>query len=376
MKKTLLLTSIVFLAACGSVENEGNNTDGVENDEGTENEGGTDTSEEADENEENTAEGSDDPLAVYTSLYPYEFFAEEIGGGHVDVTNIVPIGADAHTFEPTANQMIDIAEGDLFIYNGAGYEGFVEAVTDAAANENTEMLEVTEGMDLLSYDHDHAHEQEEDEHNNHGNHNESSSNDEGDNHAHDDNNHNDSENHEEDNHAGGEEDPHVWLDPVKAAEAAENMKDKLTELRPEQEEVFTENFEALEEELLQLDESFQSMVDEADKNLIVVSHAGYGYWEDRYGIEQLGIAGLSPSNEPSIQQVESTVERMESEGVEYVMFEQNIPSDITETVQEQTGAEGLDLHNLEALTEEDTASDENYFTLMESNLEALRTALQ
>ncbi|WP_158234775.1 metal ABC transporter solute-binding protein, Zn/Mn family, partial [Pseudomonas sp. 2995-1] len=65
-------------------------------------------------------------LKVYTTLFPLEDFTNKIGGEHVEVYNIVLVGADAHTFEPTANQIIDIASGDLFIYNGVGFEGFAE----------------------------------------------------------------------------------------------------------------------------------------------------------------------------------------------------------------------------------------------------------
>ncbi|TMW74111.1 ABC transporter substrate-binding protein [Alteribacter natronophilus] len=416
-----MLAASAFLAACG--------TDEDVNDQG-----------QTDDSDDETASDEDvDPLSVYTTLYPLEDFAVKIGGEHVEVENIVPPGADAHTFEPTAQQMISVADGDLFIYNGAGFEGFTDMISEILEGENVEILEAAHGIDLIDYhhdhdhdhghedDHDHSHEEdehgheddhdhghEEDDHgheddhdhgheeDDHGHEDDHDHSHEEDDHGHeddhdhgheeDDHGHEDDHDHghEEDDHGHedddhghdhshdhdhGDEDPHVWLDPIRASELAENIKDALIDLRPEAEEYFTENFETLREDLEELDEEYQEMADNKDRDTIIVSHAGYGYWEERYGIQQVGIAGISPTNEPSIQQLEETIAYAEENNINYVMFEQNIPTNIAETVRSEIGAEDLWLHNLEALTEEDLENDEDYFSLMRRNLEVLETAL-
>ncbi|PTL39978.1 metal ABC transporter solute-binding protein, Zn/Mn family [Alkalicoccus saliphilus] len=346
MKKATISFAILaaaFLTACGA-ENEENNQ--PENNAAN------------NESEENAAQGaSEDLVTIKTTLFPLEDFAEKIGGDAVEVENIVPLGADAHTFEPSSNQVIEISEADLFIYNGAGYEGFVEQIKDTASSQDVEMLEGSEGIDLISYDHGH-------DDNNHGN-------DDNDDHGHS-NNEND-HGHED---SQGEGDPHVWLDPERAGELAENIKEALIDLRPEEEEQFTANYEELVSELEDLHEQYSETLADTNKDTIVVSHAGYGYWEEQYDIQQHGIAGLSPENEPSIQQLEETIQLMEDQDLNYVLFEQNIPANIAETVRDEAGAEALELHNLEALTEEDVENGEDYFSLMEKNLETLTTALQ
>ncbi len=321
---------------------------------------------------EEANEESADPLHVYTTLFPLEDFANRIGGEHVEVENIIPPGTDAHTFEPTAQKMISVAEGDLFVYNGAGFEGFADMIDDVLDGENVEILEAVNGIDLIDFDHEHSHDHshEEDEHGH----------DEGHDHSHEEDEHGHDEGHdhghEEDEHDHGDKDPHVWLDPIRAIDLAENIKEALVELRPEGKENFEENFEDLKAELEILDEEFQEMADNKGQDTIIVSHAGYGYWDERYGIHQIGIAGLSPSNEPSIQQVQEAIEFAEENNINYVMFEQNIPTKVAETVREQIGAEDLWLHNLEALTEEDSEKDEDYFSLMRRNIDMLHSALQ
>ncbi|ARK31372.1 metal ABC transporter solute-binding protein, Zn/Mn family [Halalkalibacter krulwichiae] len=339
-----LLVLTVFLAACGGNEQEEQQS----------------TTEDVDQE-------SMEVLEIYTTIFPLEDFANKIGGEFVNVTNLVPVGADAHTFEPTAREMISVAEADAFIYNGAGLEGFVDALVETVDGESIAIVTASEGIDLLDYDHDHNHDEHahEEEHDHDHNHDE---------HAHEEE-HDHDHNHDEHAH-DHDEDPHVWLDPILSITLAENIKNVLIELMPEQEDFFSANFEEVKTELEVIDQEFQAMVDAAEKDTFLVSHAGYGYWEDRYDIVQIGISGISPTNEPSQRQIQDIIELADQYGLEYVMFEQNIPTKIAEVVKGEVGAEALYLHNLEALVQEDVENGEDYFSLMRKNIKALETALQ
>ncbi|ADC48348.1 hypothetical protein BpOF4_01400 [Alkalihalophilus pseudofirmus OF4] len=351
----LILVLSTFLAACG----------------------GQDQAEESGESEENEEiEVTEETLKIYTTIFPLEDFARKIGGEYVDVQNMVPVGADAHTFEPTARQMIEVAEGDAFIYNGAGLEGFVDALINTVGEENVTIVEASEGIDLIDYDHDqshgdheeHGHEEDHDhEHEEHGH-------EEDHDHDHEEQGHEEDHDHE---HAHNhDEDPHVWLDPVLSIALAENIKTTLIELMPEQEEYFTANFNEVKEELEALDAEFTQMAEEANKDTFLVSHAGYGYWEERYGLNQVGITGLSPTNEPSQRQLQEIINFANEYELNYVLYEQNISTKVAEVVQDEVGAESLYLHNLEALVAEDVENEEDYFSLMRKNIESLRTALE
>ncbi|GAE31905.1 metal ABC transporter solute-binding protein, Zn/Mn family [Alkalihalobacillus hemicellulosilyticus] len=374
----LILVLSAFLAACGGAEEEPEEVDSGEDD--------------------SAVEETVEPLEVFTTIFPLEDFANKIGGEFVEVTNMVPVGADAHTFDPTPREMIDAAEGDVFIYNGAGLEGFADALIDTLEGEDILIVQASEGIELLDYDdhehgheedHDHEHGHEEDHDHEHGHeedHDHEHGHEEDHDHSHDHEEHGHEEDHdhehgheEEDHdhsHHHHDEDPHVWLDPILAITLAENVKDAFIELMPEQEEVFTSNFESLKEELEQLDEEFQEMVEAASKDTFIVSHAGYGYWHERYGLEQIGISGMSPTEEPSQRQIEEIIEHAEENDIQHVMFEQNIPTQISDVVKDEVGAEAVYLHNLEALIAEDVENNEDYFSLMRRNIEALRTALQ
>jgi zinc transport system substrate-binding protein len=381
----LLLVLSTFLAACG----------------------GQDQAEESGESEENEEiEVTEETLKIYTTIFPLEDFARKIGGEYVEVHNMVPVGADAHTFEPTARQMIEVAEGDAFIYNGAGLEGFVDALINTVGEENVSIVQASEGIDLIDYDHDHSHGDHDHEHEEHGHEedhdheheehgheedhdheHEEHGHEEDHDHEHEEQGHEEDHDHEHEEHGHEEdhdhehahdhdEDPHVWLDPVLSMTLAENIKTTLIELMPEQEDYFTANFNEVKEELEAVDAEFTQMAEEANKDTFLVSHAGYGYWEERYGLHQVGITGLSPTNEPSQRQLQEIINFANEYELNYVLYEQNISTKVAEVVQDEVGAESLYLHNLEALVAEDVENEEDYFSLMRKNIESLRTALE
>ncbi|MGO4887030.1 metal ABC transporter substrate-binding protein [Anaerobacillus sp. MEB173] len=354
----IILILSTFIVACG------NESNGEEIKNGT----GTETV------DENLAEVVE-PLKIYTTIFPLEDFTNKIGGEYVNVMNVVPVGADAHTFEPTAKTMVEVAEADAFIYNGAGIEGFADALINSVENEKVEIVKASEGVAFTDYVHDDSHGEDENAHDDHAH--------EDDDHAHEDDDHgheqDDEHSHKEDehdDHEHGDLDPHVWLDPILAITLAENIKEVLVDLMPEAAEEFEANFIEVKEELEALDAEFQEMASEVSHDTFLVSHAAYGYWTERYGIKQIGISGLSPTNEPSQKQLQEIIKYAEEYGINYVFFEQNVSSKVAEVVKGEIGAEALRIHNLEAVTQEDIDNQEDYFSLMRKNIEALRTALQ
>lgn len=330
---------------------------------------------------------SGEQLTIYTTVYPLQFFTQQIGGDAVKVETIYPPGADEHTFDPTQQDMIKLADADLFIYVGLGLEGFVEKAKETLKNEKVSFLAAGETIqfeentaaDTVPADHEtdshaadeHSHD-ESDSHaaDEHGH-------DESDSHAADEHGHDESDTHAEDEHGHvhGDIDPHVWLDPVYSAQMAEIIKDELIKQMPEKEDQFVKNYNTLSLKLSQINDKFIDLGKEAKNKQILVSHAAYGYWEKRYGIEQISISGLSTSNEPSQKDLARVIDTAKEHQLKYIFFEQNVSSKLTETVQKEIGAEALILHNLSTLTNEDIKNNEDYYSLMQHNIDVLKKAL-
>ncbi|BDH62687.1 adhesin [Lysinibacillus sp. PLM2] len=289
-------------------------------------------------------------IDIYTTVYPLSYFAERIGGDYVNVSSIYPPGSNEHTFEPTQTDMIKLADSDLFLYIGLGLEGFVENAKSSLANEQVKFVAVGDNIpeDKLNLSTGHTFEEAISEH---------------------------EHEHEHEEHDHGEFDPHVWLSPSLSQDLALSIKDELVNAMPEQEQLFNENYETLVADLQSLNKDLEQLVAEASSKTFFVSHSSFGYIAGEYGLIQVPIAGLNSQSEPSQKELIEIVDLAEDLDVKYILFEQNISSNLTSVIQNEIGAEALTLHNLSVLTEEDIAQNETYFTLMKRNIETLRTAL-
>lgn len=279
----------------------------------------------------------DGKIQVYTTVYPLQYFTERIAGDIVNVQSMYPPGSDEHTFEPTQKDMMALADADLFFYIGLGLEGFVENAEKTLKNEHVQLIATADAIteDMLMHDEEEAH----------------------------------------DGHDHGDMDPHVWMSPVLSDALAYSIKESLINISPENKALFEANFEALRDDLLALDRQFIDMASATEKQTFFVSHAAFGYIADTYGLEQIAVAGLNSQSEPSQKELANLVAYAKDENIQYVLFEQNVSSKLTEIIQKEIGAKSLTLHNLGVLTTEDLNNNEDYFSLMEANLNTLKQAL-
>jgi zinc transport system substrate-binding protein len=335
-----------------------------------------------------TEDGNKDTetLKVATTIYPLEDFTKKIGGDYVEVSSIYPPNVDAHSFEPSTRDMVALAESDLFIYTGVGVEGFVDKAAEALKNEDVTLLAAGTGLPHLEleeeehqhdeethqeHEDDHAHDEESHDHDNHA------GDDSSEQHEHEEEVDSEKANqeHDEHDHNHGDVDPHVWLDPILSIELAENIKNSLSELMPDHADEFEQNFNSLKTDLEKLDEEFRTTIEQAKTKHLLVAHSAYGYWEARYGIEQIAISGLSPTQEPSQKSLQNIIEESNEHQISYVIFDQNLTGKVAEIIRKEMGAEALTLHNLESATDENIEKNEDYFSIMRANLKTIETAL-
>jgi zinc transport system substrate-binding protein len=161
-------------------------------------------------------------------------------------------------------------------------------------------------------------------------------------------------------------DPHVWLDPMLFAQVVERIGAQLGREAPARQ---------LASRLNELDEAYQTGLADCDHRELVTAHDAFGYLADRYGLEVVPITGLSPEAEPSPQDLEAIVDLVEASGVTTVFTETLLSPEVGETVAREAGATTAVLNPLEGLTEDEIAAGDDYFSVMEANLDALRTGL-
>ena len=298
----------------------------------------------------------DKKITIMTSFYTLYDFTSKIVGDRAEVINLVPAGAEPHDFEPTPKDMANLSKADIFIYNGGGYETWIEDVLNSIDHPEMSTLNISENLDLLTVEETGG----EDNHDHDGHEEET--------------NHEEEVNHVEEEELAGEYDPHVWLDPLRAKQIAEMIKDELIKVDEDGKDVYEKNFNELASEFDALHSEYETALNNPSQKELIVSHAAFGYLTNRYGLDQIAISGLSPSDEPSPKELQEIIHFAREHQVKYILFETLVSPKVAETVQDKIGAEALTLNPLEGLTEKEIEEGKDYFSVMRENLESLKMA--
>src|SRR3990172_9906135 len=268
-----------------------------------------------------------DRVTVIASFYPLAEFARRIGGDRVDVRTLVPAGVAAHDHEPTPRDIVTLERARLFIYNGAGFEPWVDRLlpelSPAVVRINT-----TDGMDLLTPE-----------------------------------------------WSSSGPDPHVWLDPIRAQQQADRVLAGLIAVDPGSRARYEANAVALSSALHALHARYQQGLRACRRKEFVTAHAAFGYLAARYGLRQVPIAGLDPESEPSPARLRLIIEFLRRSGARVVYSETLISPRTAEAVARETGARVEVLNPLEGLTPDEQARGLDYLTVMDANLNALADGL-
>jgi zinc transport system substrate-binding protein len=254
---------------------------------------------------------------IVATFYPLAFIAQQVVPS-AHVTNVTPAGAEPHDLELTPRDVEPLSSAGLVIYLGGGFQPALEDALEG----NQSALDLLEAIELGA---------DSDE--------------------------------REDEFA---RDPHVWLDPLRFAAMAKVVAEASGDPAAA---------DGLIADLKTLDGEFRDGLAECERNVLVTSHAAFGYLADAYGLEQIALAGLSPEAEPSPRDLQRLVEGVKQAGATTVFFETLVSPAVAETVAREAGATTAVLNPLEGLTEEELERGADYFSVMRENLQALRQAL-
>ncbi|MEK7615041.1 MAG: zinc ABC transporter substrate-binding protein [Patescibacteria group bacterium] len=265
---------------------------------------------------------------ITTSFYPLQELSSRIGGTLVTTTNLTPPGAEPHDFEPTAQDIARIYTSDLFLYNGGGIDAWATKIAPDVQKQNVLVLELATSVDLLP---------------------------------------------------SLEEpftfDEHFWLDPLLAIKEAEAIRDLLIKVDPTHQDTYNTNTNALIADLKNLDTQYRTALASCEIRTVVTSHAAFGYLAKEYNFVEIPITGLSPDAEPSAGDLARITREAKTAGVKYIFFESLVSPKLAQTLASEIQAQTLVFNPIEGLTQEELDAHETYFTVMQKNLESLKTAM-
>lgn len=285
--------------------------------------------------------GSGHPI-VAVSMYPIEEIVRTLAGTDLDVLTLVPPGSEAHSYDPTPQQLTELERADLAVYLGGGFQPNVEKAIGSLGDRTTrldllnsvDLLPVTDPLAGTGTAGDAAH---------------------GDDH--------------------GTDDPHVWLDPRRMADMTAAVADAITRRWPDLTDAVNQRAGDYVRSLNTLDADMRSGLASCQRTVIVTTHRAFAYLADAYGLTQVAIAGISPSEEPSAQTLQALADFARAQGVTTIFFESTVPDDLATTLAAEIGASTAVLQTIESLNSEQLTDGTDYASEMRTNLAVLRAAL-
>lgn len=288
-------------------------------------------------NTEGEHPGNNGKISVCTSFYVMYDFAGKIGGDKVILKNLLPAGADPHSWEPSPKDIVSIEKADILIYNGAGMEGWIDKVLESISNTQLITVETSKDIKLLEAKHNTV-----------------------------------SENHDGHEHIY---DPHVWLDPMKAKIQIRAIADAFIKVDPSNKDYYEKNYEHYVKELVKLDDEYRETVSRFKKKDIIVSHEAFGYLCNAYGLNQIAISGLDTESEPTSARMVDVAKFAKDNNVKVIFFDKMVTPKIADAIAKSAGAETEVLNPIASLSTDDIKAGKDYFSAMRENLEALKKAL-
>lgn len=274
-------------------------------------------------------------MKIVTSFYPIYAMVKEISGDLNDV-RMIQSSSGIHSFEPSANDIAAIYDADVFVYHSSILESWAGSLDPSLQKSKVKVIEASDGMTLERVPG------------------------------------------LEDMEAGkGVDektlyDPHTWLDPEKVAEEAQIIADKLSELDSANKEIYQKNAQNFSAKAHDLTKKYQPIFEKANQKTFVTQHTAFSYLAKRFGLNQLGIAGISPDQEPSPRQLSEIQDFVKTYRVKTIFTESNLSSKVADTLVKSTGVSLKTLNPLEA----DPQNEKSYLDNLEENLTILAQELK
>ncbi|MBE6741649.1 MAG: zinc ABC transporter substrate-binding protein [Ruminococcaceae bacterium] len=291
-------------------------------------------------------------IKIVTTIFPIYDWVKNITEGvdGVEVSMLINSGADLHSFQPSADDIISIQTSDVFIYVGGESDEWAEDATENSQNEKQRTLNL---LELLG---DSAKEEELVE---------------------------GMQGEEEEDEEGEEEaeyDEHIWLSLKNADELVEEITEAICEVDSKNSDAYKANAKAYEEKLEALDDEYESCVSSAKtKTLLFGDRFPFRYLTDDYDIDYYAaFIGCSAETEASFETVSFLAKKLDELSLKYVITLEGTEHKLAETIinsSKSKNAKILTMNSMQSITADDLKNNISYLGIMQENLETLKTAL-
>lgn len=249
-------------------------------------------------------------VKTFVSIAPQQYFVQKIGGDLVDVSVLVPPGADPHTYEPKPRQMAELAKTAVYFAVGIDFEkAWMKKI--AATNPGMRIVHTDAGIEKMALAERHrAHAKETK-----------------DAHGHDATHH----------HHEGAPDPHVWLSPQLVKIQAKHITEALAAVDSANRTRYEENYTMFMQEIDALDAEFKSLFADRQGTRFMVFHPSWGYFAQAYGLEQVPIE--IEGKDPKLAQLKELIHHAKEHDIRVIFVQPQFSSKSAQMVSREIGGQ-------------------------------------
>ena len=285
-------------------------------------------------------------VKVVTTFLPITLFTEAVAGDCADVTALIPPNLGPHDFQATPSDLTDLSGANVLVKNGLGMEEFLDDLISSADNKDLVVIDSSTGVKTIKaaggghHDDHHA-----DEHHDHGH-----------------------------GHSHGEYDPHIWLDPVRAAQQVENIRDGLVQADPSCAEGYRNNADQFTAKLNELNTEFTTKLKPYNGKTFVAFHDFATYFANRYGLKAEFLVDL-PEMNPSPADLQRVAAQVKNSGLKALLTEPQEGNRSFNALAKDLGVNIVEFNPLETGSAESAKVPGTYFEVMRSNVNNLVKAI-
>jgi len=328
----------------------------------------TPPSESQETNNETAEATSQEELQIVTTFLPMTHFTKAVVRDRAEVTQLLPTNTGPHDYQAKPTDVQTIANADVLVKNGLELEVYLEDMIANANNPDLVVIDSSEGIATIAYEedgHDHGKKAESHDHDHEHDHAEHDHGEEAESHDHEEHGH---------SHDHGEFDPHVWLDPKRAMEQVENIRDQLIAVDPEGEAIYTENASAYLEELKALDEEISDQLSPYAGETFITFHDFANYFAESYNLEAQFLVDI-PEENPSPEDVKRVIDTVKAEEIKTLLTEPQAGDNSFSALAKDLNV-NVSVFDPVATGDAEAVQPEYYLEVMRQNVNNLVTGLE
>jgi len=225
-------------------------------------------------------------LTIAVSILPQKYFVDRIGGNEVKIIVLVLPGESPETYEPTTKQVTELSKAQTLFTIGVPFEKtFIPKIR--ANLKNLDIVDTSAGITKRTF-------------------------------------------------SNGSIDPHIWMSPPLVKIQAQTILKTLISIDPERKDFFTKNYVRFIKDLDVLDSELSKVIAPLKGSIFFVYHPSFGYFADRYGMEQVAIE--TGGKDPGPKTLSAVIARVKKAGARAIFVQPEFQQSSARVIAEVTGA--------------------------------------